>query len=300
MNPNRDEIRRQLRQADAEQRAALPRFGAALRRAFDPTSTTSRTERAELVGFTADRRGFLRIGGMTVAASAILVACGSGPGEDVAQTGGTLAEELTPLEPEIGRELDVDLLLTATSLEALAVAAYGTVLDEGLLTDSTLTSVATLFRDQHTEHQDVLAQTTRDLGETPYTDPNPYLSVNVLEPAVAGLASLEGDELTTAVLDLAYLLENTAAQTYAWATSLLSEAELRQAAMSIGGVEARHISVLLGALEQPQVPFGLMKVGAHVPEDSFITPDGPVKEPTTTTTGAPAEGEDDSTTTTEG
>lgn len=289
MNPNRDEIRRQLRQADAEQRAALPRFGAALRRAFDPTSGATRAERAELTGFTADRRGFLRIGGMTVAASAILVACGSDPGGDVAQTGGTLAEELTPLEPEIGQALDIDLLLTATSLEALAVAAYDTVLDGGVLTDSTLVSVATLFRDQHLEHQGALAEATRGLGATPYTEPNPYLDANVLQPAVAGLGALEGAELTTAVLDLAYLLENTATQTYAWATSLLSTSELRQAAMGIGGVEARHVTVLLGALEQPRVPFSLMKVGAHVPEDSFITPDGPVKVPDTTTTTA-AEG----------
>ena len=298
MNPNRDEIRRQLRQAEAEQRAALPRFGAALRRTFDPAGGASRAERAEVVGLTASRRGFLRIGGMTVAAGAILVACGSDPGEDVAKTGGTLAPEPNALEPEIGQELDLDLLLTATSLEALAVAAYDKVLADGLLTDSTLTSVATLFRDQHTEHQDLLATTTRDLGATPYEEPNPYLTVNVLDPAVAGLADVEGDELTTAVLDLAYTLENVAAQTYAWTTSLLSTPELRQAAMSIGGVEARHISVLLGALEQPQVPFALMKVGAHVPEDSFITPDGPVKEPTTTTTAAGDGGED--TTTTEG
>ena len=68
MTPNRDEIRRQLRAADAEQRGILPRFTRALRRSSDPGSNTPVVEQAALLGVPHSRRGFLRLGGITVAA----------------------------------------------------------------------------------------------------------------------------------------------------------------------------------------------------------------------------------------
>ena len=60
--------------------------------------------------------------------------------------------------------------------------------------------------------------------------------------------------------------------------------------MSIGGVEARHISVLYTAQEQPPVPFAFMPARARVPADGYIPPDGPLT-PTT-----PLPGEDDGST----
>jgi hypothetical protein len=60
---------------------------------------------------------------------------------------------------------------------------------------------------------------------------------------------------------------------------LFSAAELREAGMSIGAVEARHVSVLLGALQEPAAPFPFARTVNAVDEAAFITPDGPVTTP---------------------
>jgi hypothetical protein len=49
--------------------------------------------------------------------------------------------------------------------------------------------------------------------------------------------------------------------------------------MSIGAVEARHVSVLLGALQEPAAPFPFARTVNAVDEAAFITPDGPVTTP---------------------
>ena len=284
VNVSRDEIRRQLRATESAHQASLPALGSALRRAFDPDGGVSAEARGGLVGVPTSRRGFLRIGGLTVAASAFLVACGSDVSDNVAQTGSVPPKDPNPLEVETGDELNMTLLLTASSVEALAIATYDAVLDGGLLDSADLDAVVELFRDQHADHLGLLSATVRDLGGTPYEEPNPYLDVNVVQPAVADLADTDPAEVPTDVLNIAYALENAAAQTYRQAAGLLDTIELRQAIMSIGAVEARHVAVILGALDEDQVPFPFLPVGAAVPGDSYITEDGPVTEVTTTTT----------------
>jgi len=278
VTPNRDEIHRQLRAADTEQRGALPRFVRALRRSSDPDSNTSAAEQGALLGVPHSRRGFLRLGGITVAASAVLVACGS-PDSDttIIRTGPTPGESsATPPRLEPSTELSTTLLLTAGSIEALAIAAYDAALSNNWLGDTTLNSVARLFRDQHAEHLDAVSAATRQLGETPYTDPNPFLFDNVVAPAVDSITALEPEDQQLATLELAYTLEDVAAQTYTSAGGLFNSAELRQAGMSIGAVEARHVSVLLSVLGEPAAPFAFGRTINAVDEDAFITTDGPV------------------------
>lgn len=288
MSIPRDEIRRQLRAADADQRDALPRLRRALRRAADPEGGVAPTETAALLGVPHSRRGFLRIGGLSVAASAVLVSCGLGnPGDDGLTFTGELPgpSDATPPTPEIGSALDSTLLLTASSLEALAVAAYDAALEGGWLRgNTTLISVATLFRDQHAEHLDAVVAATEAAGLTPFTDPNPFLFDNVVGPAAASIAALEPEDQAEATLDLAYQLEDVAAQTYTSAGGLFSTPELRSAALSIGAVEARHISVILGAQQAPAAPFAFARTVNAVDEAAFITTDGPVTPPAPTTT----------------
>jgi rubrerythrin len=82
------------------------------------------------------------------------------------------------------------------------------------------------------------------------------------------------------MLDLALTLESTAAQTYVYSAGGLTTPSLRQAIMSIGGVEARHMSVIYGFQETVQVPFPFMPKRDRVPEKAYIKPDGPLT-PTT-------------------
>lgn len=273
MEFSQDEVRRGLREARAEQQAALPRWREAVARVFDPAGRHSTATKQAVLGL-PDRRAFLRVGGMTVAMSAVVAACGSDSEEDLPVTG-TLptVEEATGLI-ETSQELDVTLLRTAQSIEVLAVQTYQAAIDSGLVTTPAVAEAAQLFQQQHDEHAGLLAATTTDAGGTPYDQPNPYLDEQVVGPAVAALTS------ETDVVALAVELENTAAQTYVFAAEALSTPALRQGIMSIGGVEARHLTVLYTVQEQPPAPFPFMPRRDRIDAKGYLPEDGPLT-PTT-------------------
>jgi hypothetical protein len=266
---SRDELHRQLRASELDHRAAMPAFARALRRAVDPSGGADPAATGALLGIPTNRRGFLRVGGMSVAAGAILVGCSSKK-KEVTITGELPDPEPTPYGLTPSEDLDLTLVRTASSIEALAIASYDAVLTNGWLGDPALDEVATLFRGHHQDHLDVLTDVADDLGGEGYDQPNPFLQTNVIDPAVAKLAEVEGAELRLAALGLAYTLENTAAQTYTRAAGLLTTAELRQGVMAIGASEARHITVLLTARNEPAVPFAVLPIGAAVGESAFV------------------------------
>ena len=79
-----------------------------------------------------DRRGFLRLGGFTVAATAVLAACGSDEGagpEEITQAGSAPPEAEAPS----GVITDSTLLRTATSLHYNAMDVIDTVLALGVV-----------------------------------------------------------------------------------------------------------------------------------------------------------------------
>lgn len=86
----------------------------------------------------------------------------------------------------------------------------------------------------------------------------------MIDPALEGLT----DE--NSVVELALQMEDVAAQTYAFAAGALTTAELRQAIMTIGGVEARHAAVLYGVLDMPQAPDAFLPTDQAVGEDAFV------------------------------
>jgi hypothetical protein len=266
MEFSHDHLRRGLADARRAQAEAMPRWREAVARVFDPKAGHSSRAKREVLGL-PDRRAFLRVGGLTVAMSAVIAACGSST-EEIPVTGSpptTPEEGKSVLEP--GQELDVTLLRTAQSIEVLAVDTYQAALDSGLLTTVVLADTVRLFQEQHREHAGLLAATTSDAGGTPYDQPNAYLDEQVVAPAVAALAS-EDD-----VVALGVELENTAAQTYVFAAELLTTPVLRQGIMSIGGVEARHLAVLYTAQEQPPAPFPLMPRRDRIDAKGFVSPD---------------------------
>ncbi len=83
-------------------------------------------------------------------------------------------------------------------------------------------------------------------------------------PAMEGLTDEES------VVRFAFVLENAAAQTYTLAGGLLNTPVLRQAILSIGGVEARHAAVLNGVLGEPQVPDVFLPTDQAAPPESFV------------------------------
>jgi hypothetical protein len=287
MEFSHDELRRGLAEAHREQAEALPRWRDAVARVFDPSARHSRAAKQQVLGL-PDRRSFLRVGGLTIAMSAVIAACGSSDDEDLPVTGTPPPSVDDDGLVDTSQELDVTLLRTAQSIEVLAVDAYQTALDSGLLTTPGLADTVQLFQEQHREHAGLLSATTIDAGGTPFDEPNAYLSSEVVGPTVETVATEED------VLLLAVELENTAAQTYVFAAEALSTPALRQGIMSIGGVEARHLAVLHLVQDQPPAPFPFMPRRDRIDPKGYEPEDGPLT-PTTPPPGTETETDDTTT-----
>ena len=257
MDLNRDEMYRQLRAAEAEQRAATRSFSEMLKRWFAGKGDDLTTEqKAAILGVPSPgRRQFFRVGGTAVLGAAVLAACGDDDG-DAAETGDaptTTAGSSTTAGGEGGEggEQNMDLVLarTAASVELLAVDAYQAAIDSGVVTTQAVADAATLFQSHHQEHAGALNGVVREAGGEEVTEANAFLMENLV--ASADLSS----EL--AIVQFARSLEDAAASTYVFAAGVLTAPELRQAIMSIGGVEARHVTALdlaLQALGQGEGP----------------------------------------------
>jgi hypothetical protein len=203
------------------------------------------------------------MGGVTIMGAAVLAACGD-EDDPVAETGTTLPGSTTTGGTATA-DTDLVLLRSASSLEVLAVETYDAAVASGLVTTAAVAAAAVLFRDQHDEHAQQLQSATEDLGGEPYTDPNPFLKENVVDPALAGVMS-ESD-----VVALALDLETVAAQTYAYSAGVLTTPELRQAIMAIGGVEARHAAILKSVLAQAPVPASFLPTSDRAPDEALVS-----------------------------
>ncbi len=227
---NEPEIRRQLRDAEAEQRSALPRWGAALHQIVEDR-TLSTDAKAVLLG-APDRRRLLKIGGMSVAGAAVIAACSSD------KDGAPRARPSTTA-PGGGRKvtaLDSTLARTAVSLENLVVEVYAKVLGLDVEYDVVVADIAKLFKLHHEDHVEQLNAVLAAAGEKPYTRPNRYLLDKVVSPMWPTLTDQR------AVANFVRALEGNAASTYVFAAGQLSTPELRADLMSIGGVESRHFT----------------------------------------------------------
>ena len=253
MDIYQDELRRQLRDLDRDHRAAMPRWRDALMRLFEDR-TTPPDAKADLLlgrfngGFgnsgPSNRRRFLRLSGGVLAAGTVLAACGDDD-DDSADDDST---DTTDGEATEANKTDITVARTAASLEIFAVSVYDTAIAGAatLKISEGVTKVATLFRNQHDEHAKAFNGAATQLGGEEYTEPNPKAK----ESFAATIAGLKTEQ---DVLKFAYALEIIAAQTYQGVgAKSLSTPTLRQTAMSVGAVEARHAAVL-GMFVQPPV-----------------------------------------------
>ncbi len=216
---------------------------------------------------TPGRRDFLRIGGVTVAMSAVVAACGSGDEEQLPITG---TQPPTTLEGEGGvtgsPENDISLLRTQQSIEVLAAQTYQKLIDKDVATTPSLVEAMALFQSQHEERAALMGETAVEAGGESYPEPNEFLATTVDEEVEA-----VSDEETAVILALE--LETIATHTCVFASELLTTPELRQTVMSVGGAEARAISFLYGVQGLPQVPFAFMPRRNRIDNKGLITTD---------------------------
>ena len=233
MDLNRDELRRELRSIDGDNKAVMPKWYDALRQIVTSDSKMSTDEKAALLGVPAPgRRSFFKLGGATILGAAVLAACGDT--EDDRSTNSTTSSTMG----DGAGEMDLALARTAASLEKLAVDTYQTGIDSGLVTTMAIAEAATLFQSHHQDHLDALNAVISDAGGDEVVEPNEAVFKALIEPAVAA-AKAEAD-----IVQIAFDLESAAAQTYVFAGGQLGTPTLRSTIMTIGGIEARHAAIL--------------------------------------------------------
>src|SRR5581483_6969063 len=220
-----------------EHREVMPRWRDSLFRLFADKETPTEAKADVLLGG-FNRRRFMALSGLAVAGGTILAACGDDKKSDSASSkGSTAATEATTATTAASAVSKTDLTIarTAASLENFAVAVYDKAITNAaaLKISDPVAKAAVLFKAQHTEHASAFNAAATQLGGQPYTDPNPT-AAKAFEATIAALKT-EQD-----VLKLAFGLEQIAAQTYQGVGMKLSTPMLRQTAMTVGGVEARH------------------------------------------------------------
>ena len=244
MDINNDELKRELRDLDKEHREAMPKWRESLFRLFDDKDTPTEAKADALLGG-FNRRRFMKLSGLVVVGGAVLAACGDDDKDS--EAGGTTETSTTTAPPAAGgNKTDQTIARTAASLEIFAVAVYDKAImnAEALKISDPVAKAAVLFKSQHDEHAKAFNAAATQLGGQPYNEPNPT-AAKAFETQIAALKT-EQD-----VLKFAFELEEIAAQTYQGVGMMLSTPALRQTAMTVGGVEARHMAVLAKFITPP-------------------------------------------------
>ncbi len=138
--------------------------------------------------------------------------------------------------------LDVQVLQTAASVEYAMIGAYETMLGLALFTSNSanpvLKNLLTTARAQHTEHAGAYNAIATALGGKAQTGANSNLAQAVTR-AKAGLTDIGP------AVELALLLESTAAQTFQNDLGLLTDVNARRLTGSVLAVESQHVGLLL-------------------------------------------------------
>jgi len=239
MDINKDELRRQLRDLDQEHRQVMPRWRDSVMRLLVDDKETPTEAKADVLLGGFNRRRFMKLSGVAAGAGLVLAACGSDDNNESTSGGSTDTTAATTPATSGGNKTDQTIARTAASLEIFAVAVYDKAITNAaaLKISDPVAKAAVLFKSQHDEHAKAFNAAATQLGGQPYTDPNPT-AAKAFEAQIAALKT-EQD-----VLKFAYALEEIAAQTYQGAGMKLSTPMLRQTAMTVGGVEARHMAIL--------------------------------------------------------
>ncbi len=210
---------------------------------------TFREETAELHLDTVhtSRRGFLRRAGTTAGVGGAALAFGPAL---VPVTGLLASANASP------RALtDVDIAQYAQSVELAAVAVYGMA---GGVLSAGVKPVGELFAKHHQDHADAFGSLA---GDKAVKAPNAKLVA-----AVTPL--LQAIKTETDALNLAFVIENQAAATYAFALTVLTVPAAIAGTATILPIEAEHAAILGAALKMdfaglfPNGAFEAASVGA--------------------------------------
>jgi hypothetical protein len=225
-----------------------------------------------------DRRGFLRVGGVSVGLVALTAACvNPKEAEQVTQTGTRVPAPATSVPPFPGTPvLDARLVLTALSIERLAVETFDTVLKETWLTAAPTITLARKVQDRHRRHAEALAGQATALGQdAAAVKPNPDVKTDLVDSEVEAVKEAPTPrERENEAGRLLAVVEDALSQFYAKAAGQFTTPELRRAIGAIGVATARQFTALAGPAGQPLVPLAFEPTAAAtIPEDAWPTAD---------------------------
>ena len=186
-----------------------------------------------------DRRRLLRAGGLSVVGATLLTACKFGPSGDEQAVATTPTTAASPS--------DIAILQAASTLEALAVEVYERATGSGILVTPAVAAAAELFAAHHGAHRTMFTAETSKLGGDVPNEVNSTLRAQ-LGDRINAMANEE------AALRLVLDIEGILAATYQANGGSVDAATLRTPILSVGGVEARHATVISAFLGEPLYP----------------------------------------------
>ena len=206
------------RASEIEHRQRCPSCGdASLPRPRRPNDADGRAAEHALLGMNR-RSAAASSAASSILGGALLAACGSDKNDAADDDRGRAPRRPVPRRPAAAsttagghdderhgrRPRDVAILRTASSIEELAVAAYQTAIDSGLVTTTAIADAAKLFQSQHKEHSG-LFQSPDEEGRRRGRTPCPTRSIlEAIQPTIDALKDEMG------VVALALELENVA------------------------------------------------------------------------------------------
>lgn len=208
---------------------------------------------------------------------------------------GTILSGLIASPARADRNLDVQILQTASSLEKLAVETYNAAASQNLggvakvpgSAGQVVVQFVMTTMKQHDEHKKGFQAQTTALGGQVQDSPNPKFQAEVTK-------AVPGFKQPVDVVDFAAVLEKVATDTYLVNLTQLEDMKSKEIMGSVMGVEAQHlaslraVSALLkgGAPQLIKIPLGadLAKLPAAAGSVAFpkaFEEVGPVAEPET-------------------
>jgi Ferritin-like domain len=194
-----------------------------------------------------NRRRLLRSGGLTVAAGAVLAACGGDDETESAPGRVGYAPPATPL-PTV-EKTDAVWLRTASSIEHTVLEVYARTTEMGAL-ETTAQALIDRFAEDHADHAEVLAGLTVDAGGEPYECANAWYMERSVTPIFTQITGSEAENIAPSddpardLLTVSNAFESLAAAMYQQMCEVLTEPELRAEVMTIGAEEARQAAAV--------------------------------------------------------
>src|SRR3954449_5345680 len=291
-----DQLRREVRALGATAGRDAASSGRVYRRILDTATGVDETRRA-LFG----RRDIFRIGGFTVAAAAVISACGE---HDRGQIGRVGEVPTTVPLPDVNVNNNT-LLRTASSVEHSIISVYSQVVGNSDLLDPKYNDLVKRYMDDHQAHAELFEGLTTKAGGTAWTCTNPKIDDTIINPVMTRITKgapatqsvkevPPSDDPRRDILNFAHGLESLAGASYQSFVVQLSDPSLRSDTMSVGAREARH-AALLAININPDRPAGLVNFNDAVnaqpasPPTTTIAPSTTVQDIATPSGGTEGE-----------